>query len=48
MQAHQKAHRVAIYPGVGSTAEEGHAFVRLGVDTWEPDVFDFLDENLRR
>ena len=48
MQVHQKAHRVAMYPAVGSTAEEGHAFVRLGVETWEPDVFDFLDENLRR
>jgi hypothetical protein len=48
MQAHRKAHRVAIYPAVGATAEEGHALALLAVETWEPDVFEFLDENLRR
>lgn len=43
-----KPHRVKIYPPVGRTAEEGHDFVDLGVATWEPDVFAFLDEHMRR
>ncbi|HTK41957.1 MAG TPA: prolyl oligopeptidase family serine peptidase [Gemmatimonadales bacterium] len=42
-----KPSRVKIYPAVGRTAEEGHAFVDLGLRSWEPDVFDFLDEHLR-
>jgi carboxymethylenebutenolidase len=42
-----KPSRVEIYPAVGRTAEEGHAFVDLGLRSWEPDVFDFLDEHLR-
>jgi pimeloyl-ACP methyl ester carboxylesterase len=41
-------HRVKIYPPVGRTAEEGHDIVHLGVATWEPDVFAFLDEHVRR
>ena len=43
-----KPHRGKIYPAVGHTAAEGHDFVYLGVDTWEPDVFSFLDERMRR
>ena len=39
--------RLKIYPAVGNTAAEGHDFVHLGVATWEPDVFDFLDGILR-
>ncbi len=42
-----KPHRVAIYPPVGRTADDGHAFIDLGVATWEPDVFTFLDEHMR-
>lgn len=42
-----KPHRVRIYPAVGRTPEEGHAFSDLRVPTWEPDVFAFLDEYLR-
>src|SRR6266851_9407892 len=34
-----KPHRLKIYPPVGHTADEGHAFLYLGVSTWEPDVF---------
>jgi dienelactone hydrolase len=40
--------RLKIYPPVGRTAAEGHNFVHLGVATWEPDVFTFLDERMRR
>ena len=43
-----KPHRLKIYPPCGHTADEGHAFPFLGVNTWEPDVFAFLDELMRR
>jgi hypothetical protein len=43
-----KLHRVKIYPPVGRTADEGHDFVDLRVATWEPDVFAFLNERMRR
>jgi hypothetical protein len=43
-----KPHRTKIYPPVGRTADEGHDFVDLGIATWEPDVFAFLDEHVRR
>jgi carboxymethylenebutenolidase len=43
-----KPHRLKIYPPVGHTVDEGHGFLYLGVSTWEPDVFAFLDEHMRR
>src|SRR5215470_1098338 len=43
-----KPHRLKIYPTVGQSAEDGHAFLYLRVSTWEPDVFAFLDEHMRR
>jgi dienelactone hydrolase len=43
-----KPHRLKIYPPIGRTAEDGHAFPFLGVSIWEPDVFAFLDANMRR
>jgi carboxymethylenebutenolidase len=43
-----KPHRLKIYPSIGTTADEGHDFLHLGVEIWEPDVFAFLDENMRR
>lgn len=42
-----KPHRLKVYPAVGHTAQEGHGFVHLGVSTWEPDVFAFLDRYMR-
>jgi hypothetical protein len=44
----QKPNRLKIYPPVGTTAEEGHDFVYRRVAEWEPDVFAFLEECLRR
>ncbi|GAC1452784.1 MAG: hypothetical protein PVSMB6_05760 [Steroidobacteraceae bacterium] len=38
-------HLSKIYPPIGRTPDDGHAFLYLGVDTWEPDVFGFLDEH---
>jgi hypothetical protein len=28
--------------------DDGHDFLHLGVNIWEPDVFAFLDENMQR
>jgi dienelactone hydrolase len=41
-------HRLKIYPPIGRTPDDGHAFPILGVSIWEPDVFAFLDEHMRR
>lgn len=43
-----KPHRLKIYPPVGHAADEGHGFLYLGVPSWEPDVFAFLDEYMQR
>jgi carboxymethylenebutenolidase len=43
-----KPHRLKIYPPIGYTLDEGHDFLHLGVTIWEPDVFAFLDENMRK
>jgi dienelactone hydrolase len=43
-----KPHALKIYPPVGQTAEEGHGFVYSRVTSWEPDVFAFLDQHMRR
>ena len=43
-----KPHRLKIYPPIGQTPDEWHSFLYLGVSIWEPDVFAFLDEHMRR
>jgi carboxymethylenebutenolidase len=43
-----KPHRLKIYPPIGHTADDGHDFLHLGVNIWEPDVFAFLDENMQK
>jgi dienelactone hydrolase len=43
-----KPHLLKIYPPVGKTPNDGHNFVYTAVDQWEPDVFEFLDEHVRR
>jgi len=43
-----KPHRLKIYPPIGHAVDDGHDFLHLGVNTWEPDVFAFLDENMQR
>ncbi|MDP8981100.1 MAG: dienelactone hydrolase family protein [Acidobacteriota bacterium] len=43
-----KPHRLKIYPPVGQTVDDGHDFLHLGVNIWEPDVFAFLTENMRK
>ncbi|HEU0175576.1 MAG TPA: dienelactone hydrolase family protein [Blastocatellia bacterium] len=44
----RKSHSLKIYPPVGQSAEDGHAFLYRRVSTWEPDVFAFLDKHMRR
>jgi carboxymethylenebutenolidase len=39
--------RLKIYPAAGRTAREGHNFVFGNVAVWEPDVFAFLESELR-
>jgi carboxymethylenebutenolidase len=43
-----KPHRLKVYPPIGHTVDDGHDFLHLGVNIWEPDVFAFLDENMQR
>jgi len=42
-----KPHILKIYPKFGLTVNEAHNLVFLSIETWEADVFKFLDENLR-
>jgi dienelactone hydrolase len=43
-----KPHRLAIYPPVGRTPDDGHDFPNNSVATWEPDVFAFLDPYMHK
>jgi dienelactone hydrolase len=43
-----KPHRLKIYPPIGHTVDDGHDFLHLGVNIWEPDVFAFLGENMQK
>jgi carboxymethylenebutenolidase len=43
-----KPHRLKIYPPIGHRVDDGHDFLHLGVNIWEPDVLAFLDENMRK
>ena len=43
-----KPHRLKVYPPIGKTPDDGHAFLYLGVNEWEPDVFAFLQEHMRK
>jgi len=43
-----KRHLLKIYPAVGKTSEDGHNLLYLATPEWEPDVFQFLEANLKR
>jgi dienelactone hydrolase len=43
-----KPHLLKIYPAVGKTPEDGHSLLYLAIPEWEPDVFKFLDANVKR
>lgn len=43
-----KPHLLKIYPPIGNTPDDGHNFPFIGVHIWEPDVFAFLDQKMRK
>ena len=43
-----KPHSLKIYPPIGRTPDDGHNFPFIGVSIWEPDVFAFLDKEMRK
>ncbi len=43
-----KSHLLKIYPPVGKSSDEGHNMLYLAIPEWEPDVFQFLDANVKR
>jgi carboxymethylenebutenolidase len=43
-----KPHLLKIYPPVGQSTDEGHNFLYLAIPQWEPDVFKFLDDYVKR
>jgi len=43
-----KPHVLKIYPPVGKTSDEGHNIVYNSISLWEGEVFEFLDNNVRR
>ena len=47
LQRLNKPHVLKIYPPVGKTSDDGHNQVYTSISQWEPDVFKFLDENVR-
>jgi len=42
-----KPHLLKIYPVIGRTSDDGHSLLYLGISEWEPDVFQFLDDNVK-
>jgi carboxymethylenebutenolidase len=43
-----KPNLLKIYPAIGHSPDDGHNFLYLGIAQWEPDVFKFLDECVKR
>jgi carboxymethylenebutenolidase len=42
-----KPHLLKIYPALGHSSDDGHDLLYLSMPEWEPDVFQFLDANLK-
>ena len=43
-----KRNLVKIYGAIGRSPDDGHNFLYLGIQQWEPDVFKFLDDCVKR
>ena len=43
-----KPHVLKIYPPVGLTKEDGHGMLYENIPAWESDVFEFLDQYVKR
>jgi len=48
LERRHKSSLLKIYPAVGKTPDEGHNLLYNSIPVWEGDVFQFLDENVRR
>ena len=44
----RKPHVLKIYPPLGKSPDDGHNLLYLAGPEWEPDVFQFLDTNVKR
>jgi dienelactone hydrolase len=42
-----KPHELKIYPRFGNSPNDGHNIIFRNIESWQADVFDFLDKNLR-
>jgi hypothetical protein len=42
-----KPHVLKIYPALGKSTDDGHNLLYLAIPEWEPDVFHFLDANVK-
>jgi dienelactone hydrolase len=42
-----KSHVLKIYPALGKSSDDGHNLLYLAIPEWEPDVFQFLDANVK-
>jgi len=42
-----KSHLLKIYPALGKSSEDGHNLLYLAIPEWEPDVFQFLDAEVK-
>lgn len=43
-----KPHVLKIYPSLGKSSDDGHNLLYLAIPQWDPDVFQFLDANVKR
>jgi carboxymethylenebutenolidase len=43
-----KPHVLKIYPALGNSSDDGHNLLYLAIAEWEPDVFQFLDANVKQ
>jgi hypothetical protein len=43
-----KPYVLKIYPPVGLTSEDGHGMLYENIPAWESDVFEFLDQHVKR
>ena len=42
-----KPHKLKIYPRFGNSPNDGHNIIFRNIESWQADVFEFLNENLR-
>ena len=48
LQRLHKPYVLKIYPPVGLTSEDGHGMLYENIPAWESDVFEFLDQHVKK